>query len=424
MNTTAAPAEAAVNFYDYQGNPVALPSTFPQAATQATQQVATWDQVLGSNALAVLDTRQTGTADTVGSAQLYAAAGVSGFEVFANLSSGQQAAVPLETRKAPSYLLAFDNTGALATGLAIANVASAAANVNVILRDDTGLQIGNETEPLDAFGHDSFMLSKWSETAGKRGTVEFDTPPGGQITVLGLRVNGQALTTLPVLAKVATGVGSLAHFQSGGGWQTTFTLANTGASAAPFALKFYDANGAAAPLPLSSPELGDLGATDTVTKTLQPNASVQLVTQGDPQKGQTGSAHLASTGAVSGFAIFHTDAGQEAVVPLETRQGTFVLAFDNTNGLATGLAIANLSAQTASVNVIVRDDTGAQIGTHAESLVANGHDSFMLASTWSETKDKRGTVEFAPLSCASIGVIGIRAIPLTGVVTTIPVLAK
>jgi hypothetical protein len=48
----------------------------------------------------------------------------------------------------------------------------------------------------------------------------------------------------------------------------------------------------------------------------------------------------------------------------------------------------------------------------------------MLASTWSETGGKRGTVEFAPPSGASIGVIGIRAIPATGVVTTVPVLAK
>jgi len=422
VNTAATPAEVAVNFFDYQGNPVALLSTFPQTPAQATQQVATWDQTLAANALAVLDTRQSGTADTVGSAQLRAGAGVSGFEVFANLLSGQQAAVPLETRSAPSYLLAFDNTGQLKTGLAIANVSNAAANINVILRDDTGLQIGNETERLDAFGHDSFMLSNWSETQNKRGTVEFDTPPGGRITVLGLRVNGQALTTLPVLASVASGGGSLAHFQSGGGWQTTFTLANTGASAAPFTLKFYDANGAAAPLPLSSPELGDLGTTDTVTKTLQPNASVQLVTLGVST--QTGSARLDSTGAVSGFAVFRTDAGQEAVVPLETRQGTFVLAFDNTNGLATGLAIANFSAQAASVNVIVRDDTGTQIDSHTETLDGHGHDSFMLASTWSETGGKRGTVEFAPPSGASIGIIGIRAIPATGVVTTVPVQAK
>ena len=422
VNTSAVPAEAAFNFYDKNGNPVPLPSTFPQNPALGTQQVVTWDQTLAANALSVLDTRQSGTGSE-GSAQLRAPAGVSGFEVFANLGSGQQAAVPLETRSAPSYLLAFDNTGVLLTGLAIANVADATAQINVIIRDDTGAQLAIKNKRLDSFAHDSFMLAtQWSETQGKRGTVEFDTPSGGRITALGLRANGAAFTTLPVMANVGTGGGSLAHFQSGGGWQTTFTLANSGTAAAPFSVTFYGDNGAPVALPITSPELGDLGTQNTVTGTLQPGASVQLVTNGTT--GQTGSARLTSPGNVSGFAIFRSDAGQEAVVPLETRLGTFVLAFDNTSGLQTGLAIANFSAQAATVNAIVRDDTGAQIGTEIEHLDANGHDSFMLAGTWIETGGKRGTVEFVPPAGGSIGVIGIRAIPATGVVTTIPVLAK
>jgi hypothetical protein len=203
VNAAVTPDEAAVNFYDYQGNPATLPSTFPQTPALGSQQVAIWDRTLAANALAVLDTRQSGTADTVGSAQLRAVAGVSGFEVFANLLSGQQAAVPLETRSAPSYLLAFDNAALLQTGLAIANVSATEAQVNVIIRDDTGAQIGIETEPLDPLGHDSFMLSKWSETKGKRGTVEFAPPAGTSIGVIGLRVVPATgvITTVPVLAK-------------------------------------------------------------------------------------------------------------------------------------------------------------------------------------------------------------------------------
>ena len=425
VNTAPETAAAAVNFYDNHGNPVSLPSTFPQTPAQTKQQVATWNLALGAHALSVLDSRQNGDDGLVGSAQLRAGAGVSGFEVFANLASGQQAAVPLETRNSPAYLLAFDNTGRLNTGLAIANVSATAAQVNVIVRDDTGKQIGAETEQLDAYGHDYFMLSKWSETKGQRGTVEFDTPSGGRIAVLGLRVNGQALTTLPVLADVASGGGSITHFASGGGWQTTFTFVNTGASVARFTLKFYDPRGALIAVPLSSPEMGDLGALTTVDAPLQPGASVQLVTYGNPvQDSQVGSAHVESTGLVSGFSIFRTDAGQEAVVPLETRQGSFVLAFDNTNGLATGCAIANFSAKAAPVNVIVRDDTGVQIGSHVEQLDASGHDSFTLSANWPETSGKRGTIEFAPPASTSIGVIGIRVVPATGVVTTIPVVAK
>jgi hypothetical protein len=48
----------------------------------------------------------------------------------------------------------------------------------------------------------------------------------------------------------------------------------------------------------------------------------------------------------------------------------------------------------------------------------------MLAAKWPETAGKRGTVEFDPSAGTQIGVVGIRAIAATGVVTTIPVVAK
>ncbi len=60
------------------------------------------------------------------------------------------------------------------------------------------------------------------------------------------------------------------------------------------------------------------------------------------------------------------------MVPPEVgNTGSYILAFDNTGTLATGLAIANEAPQAAHVNVIPRDDTGAQIGTGSISLSAN-----------------------------------------------------
>jgi len=117
--------------------------------------------------------------------------------------------VPLETVNASSYVLAFDNTGTLATGLAIANVAAQAADVNVVIRDDTGAQIGTGSISLAAQGHKSFMLTDASQgfpvTAGKRGTITFETPTGGQIAPLGLRAasisSGFTITTIPVMTK-------------------------------------------------------------------------------------------------------------------------------------------------------------------------------------------------------------------------------
>ena len=77
----------------------------------------------------------------------------------------------------------------------------------------------------------------------------------------------------------------------------------------------------------------------------------------------TGSAQLSTTGNVSGFVIFRHN-NQEAVVPLESRNANaYILAFDNTNGTATGVALNAVSSQQVSVPVVVRDDTGAQIAT-------------------------------------------------------------
>ena len=69
---------------------------------------------------------------------------------------------------------------------------------------------------------------------------------------------------------------------------------------------------------------------------------------------------LTTTGNIGGFAMFrYNPTGQEAVVPLETvNANSYVLAFDNTGILSTGLAIANVAAQAAKVNVVIRDDTG------------------------------------------------------------------
>jgi len=73
-------------------------------------------------------------------------------------------------------------------------------------------------------------IERYDPTANKRGTIEFATPAGGRISVLGLRFTppNNALTMIPALANVGTGGGSIAHLASGrDGWQTTFVLVNT-----------------------------------------------------------------------------------------------------------------------------------------------------------------------------------------------------
>lgn len=73
--------------------------------------------------------------------------------------------------------------------------------------------------------------------------------------------------------------------------------------------------------------------------------------------------------------------------------------------------------------VVLRDDTGANLGTASISLSANGHTSFMPTGNYASVANKRGTVEFDAPAGTQISVLGLRATP-TGAVTTIPVLAK
>ena len=315
-------------------------------------------------------------------------------------------------------------------GVALENISAQAANISVVLRDDTGVQIGTGSVPLNSNGHTSFVLSaQFPVTVNIRGTAEFDTPPGGQISVLGIRYTPPGtLTTIPALANVDAAGGLMAHLASGDGWETTFVLVNTGSSAAGAQLNFFDDNGNALSLPLSYPQ--NAGSTlmlsPSVAQTIPANASLWVQSGGPAGSAPlTGSAQLTTTGNISGFVIFRFDPnGQEAVVPLETRNASaFLLAFDNTNGTATGVAINCVFPLPVSVPVVLRDDTGAQVGAGMINLPGNGHTSFVLAKQFPATEGIRGTIEFDRPTGAQISVLGIRTPPAL-TFTTLPPLAK
>jgi len=444
VNKGAAQAQARLSIFndttDAGGNgPLQLPLAFPQQpALSGPLLASSFDQTLAANASSVADTAGTQTSPVlVGSVQLAATGPVDGFAIFHQIATTQEAVVPMETRNASSYLLAFDNTGGLVLGVAVENVSAQNAVIPVIIRDDSGVVI---SEPgasisLPGNGHMSFVLSDpdsgFPITAEKRGTIEFDTPAGGQISVLGLRFSppNSALTTIPALANVGTGGGSIAHVVSGGdGWQTTFVLVNTGTSAAPMTLSFFnDVTGAPLSLPLSFPQFG--GGTTTITptilKTLQPGATIVIASSGSGSL-LMGSAQLTTAGHVGGFVIFRHN-NQEAVVPLESRNASgYIIAFDNTGGTSTGIAVNAVSKSLVHIPVIVRDDTGTTITTDTLNLAANGHLAFTLGSQkYPGTADIRGTIEFDTPAGAQIGALGIRM--STGAAhayTTLPALAK
>ncbi len=434
LNLGTTSAQVRMNFNDNDGNPMLLPLTFPQAPPAIGPLLAsTIDRTLAPGAQVVMSSTGPDNAMTLqGWGQLIGTGNVSGFGIFSNPTLKWEAVVPLESRNAASYILAFDDSVGLGTGLAIANLSNIAANVPVIIRDDTGAQIGSQVIALPALGHTSFMLTdKYPITVSKRGTIEFDTPGFGtqsaaQISVLGLRANGPALTTLPVLANVDASGGSIAHTLFNGGFTNSFTLVNTGTTSATATLNFFANDGSALMVPLFLPQTGENLSVTSLSRVMRPNSSLLIQTVGDDSQPSTeGSAQLSAGGDVSGFGIFRwTQFQQEASVPLETRTAAaYILAFDNMGGNSTGLAIANIAASAATVTIKIRDDTGALLQTTSLNLAANGHMSFMLPDTYASAVNKRGTVEFDTPAGGRISVIGLRA-TATGTLTTIPVLAK
>ena len=418
--------------------PLTLPLTFPQQESTAPVLDSVLNQNISANASLIVTTAGPQTPPVlVGSAQLASTGAVDGFAIFHQIVTTQEAVVPMETRNANSYLLAFDNTKPLVLGVAVENVSAQDAVIPVIIRDDTGAVISSPgtTISLRGSGHTSFMLSDpvlgFPVTANIRGTIEFDTPPGGQISVLGLRFTppNNSLTTIPALANVGTGGGSIAHLASGGdGWQTTFVLINTGTSSAQATLSFFnDMTGAPLSLPLTFPQ-GNIADTagPSVTQPLAPGATLVIVSGGVTPQLLTGSAQLSTTGNVSGFVIFRHN-GQEAVGPLESRNANgYIVAFDNTNGTATGVAVNAVSAQAVNVPVVVRDDTGSQIATDTIAIAPNGHYAFTLGvDRYPAALTIRGTIEFDKPVGAQIGALGIRMPNVAAhTYTTLPALAK
>jgi hypothetical protein len=134
-------------------------------------------------------------------------------------------------------------------------------------------------------------------------------------------------------------------------------------------------------------------------------------------------AEVLSNQSLGGTAIF-ANGGQEAAVPLlSTGSIRLVLPFDNSAGLALGVALANPSVtQDTTVSVTLRNENGVVISNEpAISLPRHSHTSFVLSVRSTNPQDLRGVVEFDSPN-GNIYVLGIRG--NNGAFTSVRALAK
>jgi hypothetical protein len=425
VNTGSTQGSAHLYFFDNGGNSLPLAWNFPQSGSTA-QAVDSLNRTMDPGKTFVMETSDA-AAFSEGWAQIQTSGPVQGFAIFTNVQTLQEAVVPIETNGAGLHLLAFDNTSAAETGVALANLSMHSVDVPATFRDPTGATLGSTVIHLEARGHVSFLLHfTFGVTADQRGTMEFDPPFGAQITVVGLRADGPALTTLPILSDPeGDGTGSIAHIVSGGLWKTTLTLVNTRTTTGSASTQWLDDSGAPLTLQIRDTGTGFVANTSSTNSSIPGLSALTLETPpAEPAPFAMGSVQVVAPG-INGFAIYKFDwNGQEVAVPLEIRRaGSYFLAFDNTNTLATGVGIANLSGQDAAIPVTIRDDGGSLLRSERILLPAQGHTSFLLTQPYAYTANVRGTIEFGTPPGGRISVIGLRATG-AGTLTALPALTR
>ena len=192
---------------------------------------------------------------------------------------------------------------------------------------------------------------------------------------------------------------------TGGGWYSALYFTNSNSNSVSFTVNFTTNGGT----PLTVPSLGG----SSVAVTIAPHGTAILEA---PNTGSfnDGFASVTLPAGVTGSGIFRQSvtgrADQEAVVPFAPATSTTsTLAWDETGGAVTAVAIANPSAVAASVEITVWDTSGTLIGTSppvllpANSKIAGGLDGLSGLSL----AGIRGSAQFT-VSTGNVAVLGLQ----------------
>jgi hypothetical protein len=189
----------------------------------------------------------------------------------------------------------------------------------------------------------------------------------------------------------------------GGGWYTAVYFTNTTSQAAAVPVKFTGDDGT----PLSVP---GIGTSTTVNLPAQGSAILEALNQGSLSQGYV---MVSLPAGVSAYGVFRQSvpgiADQEAVVPLDNLTDTSnTLIWDDTSH-TTAVSIVNPSSAAVTVNITVRDGTGAQIGTASVQLAAGAKSASILRDLpgLSGMAGKMGQADFT-VSSGNVAVLGLR----------------
>ncbi len=191
-NTSGAPVQATVRFFDVNGAPLTVPGINASSVSLN----------LGPRGTGVVEAPNLGPLQQ-GSVAVEAPDTVIGYGIFRQAQPNvnpQEGVVPLSASNSTGATIVYDDTN-FVTSVAVLNPGSTPVTVSIVARDESGAQIGTLTLNLNARERQAFEVRNRAELAmvqGRRGVLEFNAT-GGPVSVLGLRFNGFALTSiLPV----------------------------------------------------------------------------------------------------------------------------------------------------------------------------------------------------------------------------------
>jgi hypothetical protein len=290
-------------------------------------------------------------------------------------------------------------TGAVNTGLAIANPNGQPVTLNFYFTDANGQNFGSGSTVIGANGQIAKFLNEAPFNSGTSVAGTFTLTASAPVSVIALRglINERSeflITTLPVsdLSDAATSETVLfPHFADGGGWTTQIVVVNPSDDVMTGTVEFYSSGtSTTAGAPATVTIAGQAGS--VFPYTIPARSSRALRTAGLGSAIQVGSVRMIPGGTSrtpSGLGIFAFRNANvtvsEAGVPA-LRTGSAFRIYAESSGIVgavgsiqTGVAIANSSANAATVNFELSTLAGVSTGlTGAVTVPANGQIAMFL----------------------------------------------
>ena len=192
INSSATAVPATVAFRGDDGSPLKLLVTTIQQGVAITTTSSSVSATINPNSTVLISTEDQSTNLTKGWADVQSSGPLGGYAVFRSsppTGLPVEGAIPLQTQFPAAINVPFDNTAGFVTGIALANQATAPANITVMIWDESGLTLGSQAVQIPAGGHIELLPNQLPLTAGKRGLIKLQSPTGGAISAVALRLS-------------------------------------------------------------------------------------------------------------------------------------------------------------------------------------------------------------------------------------------